>query len=355
MSLLSGLAEYAAPKREEQTFSIFFLGVFLFLWFRCLGYNLCASFIVPQLCALSEDISPDVRTATALSFVEVSNTVGPSITCSRLLVPFHRLASDPEWSVRKGFLESLLGVSQVIPPERSAFEFIPLLRQLLTDSNRLVKLSAQRVLGPFISTLLDPRLIPLDLVDEYLSLASLEADNATKLSASDRRRPAVDLLALHCSASLLSRSSSNALLDDSFSISLQNDSGSPLCQQNTISDPSALCAYSFAAVLWTLCGRGNGLCKLREATADRPISFDRSFHQIAGHTKDNGIMTPVAGEKSRYLAIASFSFSESCAAMGGQDYWWAVFRPALFTLLNSRGSNLESNVGIVLRLILSFH
>lgn len=110
------------------------------LFFRCLGSDLCTSFIVPQLCALSEDSSPDVRTATALSFVEVCNIVGPSVTCARLLPPFCRLATDSEWSIRKAFLESLLSVAQIIPPQRVTLELTPLLRELLNDSNQKTKI-----------------------------------------------------------------------------------------------------------------------------------------------------------------------------------------------------------------------
>lgn len=294
-----------------------------------LGCDLCTQFVVPQLCCLSEDPSSEVRTAAALSFVEICNVVGSSVTCARLLPPFCRLSSDPSWSVRRACLESLQGVAQTIPPERSAAELTPLIRRLLNDSHRLVKLSAQRALGPFISCLMTPNLIPHDLAEEYLALASLEPEETARLSASDKGRSVSDLLALHSAASLLSRSSGPQATP------LPSLPGTPapkvsLTHPASASNPPALCAYSLAAVLWTLCGRGENLTRLRRSSSER-VRFDSARIR---HSDD---LVKIGGSciSSSDVDLQGF---ESCASMGGREYWWPVFRPALLTLLNKRGS-----------------
>lgn len=272
------------------------------------------------MCALAEDPSADVRAAAALHMVEVCHVVGPIVTCSRLLSPFCKLATDPIRNVRRSFLDSLIGVSQLLHPQQSAQQFIPIVRRLLNDTNRLVRLSVHKVLGPFLTSLVDPSFIPIDLIQEFLALASSDTKDSFHTTVNN-------LMLFHSPTSLLGRTP-NGLVDDNSWWFGATENG---MQQPSMSDPSVLFAFSFAAVLWTLCGRGNELYEIGKPFLPRKQRFDKIYDTRLNQD---------SMDENEFASIGE----NSCAALGGINYWWALFRPALLGLLNATATHQEASV-----------
>lgn len=331
--------------------------------------------------------------------------VGPEVTNARLLSPFCDLAADAVSGVRRACAQSLPAMSQMLRHTQASAKFAPIVRSLLDDSDRSVQRSAQRILGPFITSLVDPDLVPIDLAESFLALASATADDVGMLggwsvvSSSIPLGSASGILNLPLDARNQKFIINGDLRPASVLATSRDLYGSD--ESQSASNPPASFAYSFGAVLWTVCGRGKEIFQFRKGKASWSISMwlENPFNDYTPTECRTPYPTPTSPPSSMSSAVPRpmaspvlssepchdgtgspcstpctapgvrlplspsstvisrepegpnsspmwrnvSSDSFSCSSKGGLQYWWPLFRKALLALLSDREND---NVGV---------
>eukprot|EP00931_Biecheleriopsis_adriatica_P087930 TRINITY_DN62332_c0_g1_i1.p1 TRINITY_DN62332_c0_g1~~TRINITY_DN62332_c0_g1_i1.p1 ORF type:complete len:941 (+),score=215.22 TRINITY_DN62332_c0_g1_i1:121-2823(+) len=135
---------------------------------EALGPNLCQQFVCIELVSMSQDRAFRVRKAVASNLAEVGRIVGEEYVLRRLVPAFSQLVSDAHWGVRKAASESLVSLAMTLPSEKRQDGFLPLVKELLKDQTRWVKMAALQQLGYFIACLEEADRVPMDLLETYI-------------------------------------------------------------------------------------------------------------------------------------------------------------------------------------------
>lgn len=110
--------------------------------------DICIQFIVPEMSALAEDSSFQVRRA-------VAQNLAPSIKFgfSFLFQALRNLVADPIWGVRRACGPSLALVCRCLQEKEEKEELIPLGEALMNDPNNFVREKMEESLGSFLAEL----------------------------------------------------------------------------------------------------------------------------------------------------------------------------------------------------------
>jgi len=128
---------------------------------------------------MGEDPQLRVRKEAVSNLSSIGKIVSPHFFRQRLLPFYLRLCKDPNWGVRKSCIDTIYEISNICKEElldHRETELTDATLNFLKDSNKWVKISAYKHLGPFISTLQGYK-IHEKLIESYLHMADNSVNN----------------------------------------------------------------------------------------------------------------------------------------------------------------------------------
>jgi serine/threonine-protein phosphatase 4 regulatory subunit 1 len=143
---------------------------------KTLGADLCEHFIGFEILALGEDPATRVRKECVANLEGISKVVNQKFVQERFLPFFVKMAEDPAWIVRKAVVEAIVPMSAACGQDPLQQQLVEIMKKLLKDSNKWVKVSGYKNLGPFIHTLKD---FNAPLLDLFVHMTDPTVNNLT--------------------------------------------------------------------------------------------------------------------------------------------------------------------------------
>jgi len=143
------------------------------------GKDLCEQFVGLEFLSMGEDPQLRVRKEAVSNLPSIGKIVSAYFFRQRLLPFYLKLCKDTNWGVRKSCIDTLYEISNICKEESIEIrenELTEAMNNFLKDSNKWVKISAYKNLGPFIFTLQDQN-INEKLIDSYLHMADSNINN----------------------------------------------------------------------------------------------------------------------------------------------------------------------------------
>lgn len=143
------------------------------------GKDLCEQFVGLEFLSMGEDPQLRVRKEAVSNLPSIGKIVSAYFFRQRLLPFYLKLCKDANWGVRKSCIDTLYEISNICKEESIEIrenELTEAMNNFLKDSNKWVKISAYKSLGPFIFTLTDQN-INEKLIDSYLHMADSNINN----------------------------------------------------------------------------------------------------------------------------------------------------------------------------------
>jgi len=143
------------------------------------GKDLCEQFVGLEFLSMGEDPQLRVRKEAVSNLPSIGKIVSAYFFRQRLLPFYLKLCKDANWGVRKSCIDTLYEISNICKEESIEIrenELTEAMNNFLKDSNKWVKISAYKSLGPFIFTLTDQN-INEKLIESYLHMADSNINN----------------------------------------------------------------------------------------------------------------------------------------------------------------------------------
>lgn len=143
------------------------------------GKDLCEQFVGFEFLSMGEDSQVRVRKEAVSNLTSIGKIVSPNFFKQRLLPFYLKLCKDSNWGVRKSCIDIIFEISKLCKDELAEVrenELTDAILNFLKDSNKWVKISAYKNLGPFISTL-EGLKVNEKLIENYLHMADSNVNN----------------------------------------------------------------------------------------------------------------------------------------------------------------------------------